>query len=124
MNRHCFGTPDKVGAGSGLCVRCSDAEDTSAFRTLVWDDPFMRGQKPRVGSGSHGVYVLSDQFALDAVMKMAKHHPEFLPGDEYSVDLYVGQSGAVHAVVRDCGLKVDSGVAITKSHSLRLASSS
>lgn len=81
---------------------------------LVWDDPFPCVVKPRVGSGSHGVYVLSDQFALDAVMKNGKNIiQEFLPGDEYSVDLYVGQSGAVHAVVPRLRLKVDSGVAIT-----------
>lgn len=81
---------------------------------MIWDDPFPCVVKPRVGSGSHGVYVINDQAALDAVVRNGKNLiQEFLPGEEYSVDLYVGHSGAVHAAVPRLRLKVDSGVAIT-----------
>ncbi len=81
---------------------------------LRWDDPFPCVVKPRIGSGSRGVYVLSEPSALESVARNGKNLiQEFLPGEEYSVDLYVGQNGAVHAAVPRLRLKVDSGVAIT-----------
>ncbi len=85
-----------------------------ATERMVWDDALPCVVKPRVGSGSHGVYVINDQAGLDAVARNGRNLiQEFLPGEEYSVDLYVGQNGAVHAAVPRLRLKVDSGVAIT-----------
>jgi carbamoyl-phosphate synthase large subunit len=81
---------------------------------MRWDDSFPCVVKPRVGSGSRGVYVINEPSGLDSVAHNGRNLvQEFLPGEEYSVDLYVGHSGAVHAAVPRLRLKVDSGVAIT-----------
>lgn len=81
---------------------------------LRWDEPFPCVVKPRVGSGSRGVYVIAEPSALASVPKNGKNLiQEFLPGEEYSVDLYIGKSGAIHAAVPRLRLKVDAGVVLT-----------
>lgn len=70
--------------------------------------------KPRTGSGSRGVIRLDDLASFVASPRSPKLLlQEYLPGEEYSVDIYVGASGTLHAAVPRQRLKVDSGVAIT-----------
>lgn len=84
-----------------------------------WPGPFPCVVKPRTGSGSRGVMVVEDARSFDSIPRSDKLLvQEHLPGEEYSVDVYVGQSGGVHAAVPRVRLKVDSGVAIT-SRTLR-----
>lgn len=79
-----------------------------------WDDPFPCVVKPRIGSGSRGVYVISEPSALESVSRNGKNLiQEFLPGEEYAVDLYIGKHGSIHAVVPRLRLKVDAGVVLT-----------
>lgn len=74
---------------------------------------FPRFIKPRRGAGSRGVARIMCREDLDA-------HPkdgsillqEFLPGEEYSVDVYVRADGIVIGAVPRERMKVDSGIAV------------
>jgi carbamoyl-phosphate synthase large subunit len=70
--------------------------------------------KPRTGSGGRGAMLVrsASDFALlpkDGTLMVQ----EFLPGEEFSVDVYVNRSGFVLASVPRVRMKVDSGIAVT-----------
>lgn len=70
--------------------------------------------KPRWGSGSRGIRLISDLEELERVprdgMQLVQ---EFLPGPEHSLDVLARRDGRVLAVVPRERLKVDSGIAVT-----------
>jgi carbamoyl-phosphate synthase large subunit len=90
-------------------------------RSALFDDSFDPGDwelpiivKPRSGSGSRGIHLVSARSQLDAIARS----PELLvqanlPGTEYSLDVLATRSGEVRAVVPRARLKVDSGIAVT-----------
>ncbi len=70
--------------------------------------------KPRIGSGSRGVFVCQSpedlsRFPHDGSLIVQ----EFLPGEEYSVDVLISCAGHPVAAVPRARLKIDSGVAVT-----------
>ncbi len=69
--------------------------------------------KPRQGSGSRGVVLCHrpedmERFTRDGSLLVQ----EFLPGQEYSVDVCISRNGEPIAAVPRARLKVDSGVAV------------
>jgi carbamoyl-phosphate synthase large subunit len=75
--------------------------------------PWPRIIKPRAGSGSRGVELLSgpselDRFPRDGSLILQ----ELLPGTELSLDVLARADGGVVAVVPRTRLKVDSGIAV------------
>lgn len=69
--------------------------------------------KPRRGAGSRGVQLVPDRQRLDALgFDTALIIQEFLPGEEYSVDVIADRSGHVVAAVPRTRTRVDSGVSI------------
>jgi carbamoyl-phosphate synthase large subunit len=69
--------------------------------------------KPRRGAGSRGVAKINSREDLDAVPKDGSYLlQEFLPGEEYSVDVYVRRDGKVIAAVPRDRMKIDSGIAV------------
>ena len=76
-----------------------------------WEFPVI--VKPRSGSGSRGVRVIADRPALEAVgLDDALIIQEFLPGQEYSVDVIADAESRVVAAVPRIRSRVDSGVSI------------
>jgi carbamoyl-phosphate synthase large subunit len=70
--------------------------------------------KPRVGSGSRGIQVVRSRDALDQLGR--NDHlllQEYLPGEEYSVDVLARSDGRVIAAVPRLRMKIDSGIAVT-----------
>lgn len=75
------------------------------------DFPFIF--KPRIGSGSRGIrLVKSNQDVIGIPRDGSYLVQEYLPGMEYSVDVYVAAKGRVIANVIRERLKVDSGIAV------------
>ena len=78
--------------------------------------------KPRRGSGSRDVHVVASRAAFDRLVERLVPDgdaggedwlvQEFLPGEEYSVDVLTRADGTVVAAVPRVRLKVDSGVAV------------
>ena len=70
--------------------------------------------KPRSGSGSRGIRLVSKRLELDALERegtlLVQEH---LPGPEHSLDVLARGDGHVAAVVPRERLKVDSGIAVT-----------
>jgi len=69
--------------------------------------------KPRRASGSSGAMV------IDTIEQLQNLPPdesyliqELLPGDEYSVDVYINQKGEANAAVPRLRMKIDSGIAV------------
>jgi len=84
----------------------------AAFSPEGWDFPVI--VKPRSGSGSRGIEIVRSTaqlagFPHDGHLLVQ----EFLPGDEYSVDVLAGRDGRIVAAVPRARLKVDSGIAVT-----------
>jgi len=76
-------------------------------------DSFPRFVKPREGAGSRGVARIDSRADLDKQPKDGSLMlQEYLPGEEYSVDIYVSRDGRVIAVVPRVRMKVDSGIAV------------
>jgi carbamoyl-phosphate synthase large subunit len=74
---------------------------------------FPRLVKPRSGAGSRGVARIDSRDDLAAVpMDGSFLLQEFLPGEEYSVDVYVARDGRVVGAVPRERMKIDSGIAI------------
>jgi len=70
--------------------------------------------KPRCGAGSRGLVNVNRPADLDALPKDGSYLlQEFLPGAEYSVDIYIRGDGVAIAAVPRERMKVDSGIAIT-----------
>jgi carbamoyl-phosphate synthase large subunit len=70
--------------------------------------------KPRSGSGSRGIRLVTKRLELDALERdgtlLVQEH---LPGPEHSLDVLARSDGHVAAVVPRERLKVDSGIAVT-----------
>jgi carbamoyl-phosphate synthase large subunit len=76
-------------------------------------DSFPRFAKPREGAGSRGVARIDSRADLDKQPKDGSVMlQEYLPGDEYSVDVYVRRDGRVIAAVPRVRMKIDSGIAV------------
>lgn len=76
-----------------------------------WEFPVFA--KPRQGAGSRGVRMVADMTALRALpTDQDLIVQEFLPGEEYSVDVIADASHRVIAAVPRTRARVDSGVAI------------
>ncbi|HQS17951.1 ATP-grasp domain-containing protein [Reyranella sp.] len=76
-------------------------------------DAFPRFVKPRVGAGSRGVAKIVRREDLAQQPKDGSVLlQEYLPGEEYSVDVYVRRDGVVVAAVPRERMKVDSGIAV------------
>jgi carbamoyl-phosphate synthase large subunit len=76
-------------------------------------DTFPRFAKPREGAGSRGVARIDSRADLDKQPKDGSVMlQEYLPGDEYSVDVYVSRDGRVVAAVPRVRMKIDSGIAV------------
>jgi len=74
---------------------------------------FPRLAKPRRGAGSSGVTMVRSRSDLDALPKDGSFLlQEFLPGEEYSVDVYVRSDGRTIAAVPRERMKTDSGIAV------------
>ena len=70
--------------------------------------------KPRQGSGSRGVRVVQTEADLGELPADGSYLlQEYLPGEEYSVDVLATMSGEVLAAVPRSRMKVDSGIAVT-----------
>lgn len=70
--------------------------------------------KPRWGSGSRGIRLISDREELERVSRDGMQLvQEYLPGPEHSLDVLARRDGRVLAVVPRERLKVDSGIAVT-----------
>ncbi|NND55949.1 MAG: ATP-grasp domain-containing protein [Xanthomonadales bacterium] len=81
------------------------------FRPSEWEYPFV--VKPRSGSGSRGVRIVKRLSDLNGIDTDGRHLvQEYLPGAEYSVDVYVAGDGRVVASVIRERIKVDSGIAV------------
>jgi carbamoyl-phosphate synthase large subunit len=74
---------------------------------------FPRLAKPRAGAGSRGIARISSHDDLEALPKDGSYLlQEFLPGEEYSVDVYVARDGRVVGAVPRERMKIDSGIAV------------
>lgn len=97
---------------------CKDTGLTPAFNLLIEhsvlsDFKYPCFAKPRLGSGSAGVRVITNQNELIALPKDHSYLvQELLPGEEYSVDVYVHSSGCPLAAVPRLRMKIDSGIAV------------
>ena len=70
--------------------------------------------KPRFGAGSRGTAKITSRQDLDALPRDGSLLlQEYLPGEEYSVDVYVRGDGRVIAAVPRERMKTDSGIAVT-----------
>jgi carbamoyl-phosphate synthase large subunit len=69
--------------------------------------------KPRTGSGSRGVVIVGSAAELTALDRSPSLIvQDFLPGEEYSVDVLAGTDGHVIASVPRIRARVDSGVSV------------
>lgn len=69
--------------------------------------------KPRIGAGSRGATVVADARQLQALPQDGSYLlQELMPGDEYSVDVYLRADGAALAAVPRIRMKTDSGIAV------------
>ncbi|CAN5456488.1 ATP-grasp domain-containing protein [soil metagenome] len=82
-------------------------DNISAFKT------FPLFAKPRRGAGSTGALLIKKSQDLVALPKDESYLiQEFLPGEEYSVDVYIDANGSAIAAVPRLRMKIDSGVAV------------
>jgi carbamoyl-phosphate synthase large subunit len=78
--------------------------DTWAYPVIV---------KPRTGSGSRGIHIVGSAAELAAMERSpALIVQDFLPGEEYSVDVLADTTGHVIASVPRLRARVDSGVSV------------
>jgi carbamoyl-phosphate synthase large subunit len=89
--------------------------------SMVWDESNLEPlpswpafAKPRAGSGSRDLMMLNNQQDLARVPRDGQFIvQEWLPGEEYSVDVYVSRAGVALASVPRIRMKTDSGIAVT-----------
>lgn len=97
-----------------LAAACTGAlrVPTTVLLGEPWTGGFPVIVKPRRGAGSRGVHLVADRAALDAEgSDAAQIVQEYLPGEEFSVDVLAGPDGVIAAVPRT-RTRVDSGVSI------------
>jgi carbamoyl-phosphate synthase large subunit len=97
------------------CASIVRVPRTEPFGALVdpaeWSYPVV--VKPRTGSGSNGLVIVGSAGELAALPRSASLIiQEFLPGEEYSVDVLADLSGHVIASVPRLRARVDSGVSV------------
>ncbi len=93
----------------GVSVRSACFDKT--FDPNAWRFPLIL--KPRSGSGGRGVRLVRSREELRAIPRDERLLvQQYLPGEEYSVDVLVSSKGDVVAAVPRARLKVDSGVAV------------
>lgn len=81
------------------------------FDADVWPLPVIC--KPRSGSGSRGVVLVNEARQWGALSREGELLvQEYLPGEEYSIDVLAGPDGSVVAAVPRSRLKVDSGISV------------
>ncbi len=98
-------------ATTGVVRRPRTAVYDRHFDAASWQYPVVI--KPRVGSGGRGVRVLGNVEALLAIPRSPDLLvQEWLPGDEYSVDVLSNLEGRVLSAVPRQRLRVDSGVCV------------
>jgi|SRR5665213_509973 len=92
-------------------VRVPRTELVTETDPMMWEYPVI--VKPRRGSGSRGVKIIesADDFSArgwheDAMIQ------EFLPGEEYSIDVLATTDGVPLAAVPRMRVRVDSGIAV------------
>ena len=74
---------------------------------------FPRFVKPRIGAGSRGAEVVHSAADLATLPRDGSYLlQEWLPGDEYSVDVYLRADGVALASVPRVRMKTDSGIAV------------
>jgi carbamoyl-phosphate synthase large subunit len=82
------------------------------FPRESWTFPFI--VKPRTGAGSRGIELVSSAARLAMLPTDGSMlAQEYLPGQEYSVDVLAAANGDIVAAVPRARLKVDSGIAVT-----------
>lgn len=75
--------------------------------------PFPRFVKPRRGAGGRGAAVVRSAADLQLLPQDGSYLlQEWLPGDEYSVDVYLRADGEALAAVPRVRMKIDSGIAV------------
>jgi carbamoyl-phosphate synthase large subunit len=82
-----------------------------AVEPASWDYPVI--VKPRTGSGSRGIVTVAsaaDLAAMDRSLTLLVQ--EYLPGEEYSIDVIADTAGHVIAAVPRIRARVDSGVSV------------
>jgi carbamoyl-phosphate synthase large subunit len=92
-------------------VRTPRTELASQTDISTWTFPVL--VKPRRGSGGRGVVVLhapQDFLAMDSLPGLIVQ--EFLPGEEYSIDVLATRNGIPIAAVPRLRARVDSGIAV------------
>jgi carbamoyl-phosphate synthase large subunit len=76
-----------------------------------WEFPLFA--KPRSSAGSRGLRLIADERDLARLPTDGSYLlQQFLPGDEYSVDVYVSGAGTPIAAVPRLRMKLDSGIAV------------
>jgi carbamoyl-phosphate synthase large subunit len=89
--------------------------------SIVWDNQspdvlpsWPAFAKPRAGSGSRDLMKINTRSDLALVPRDGEFVvQEWLPGEEYSVDVYVSRAGQALASVPRIRMKTDSGIAVT-----------
>jgi carbamoyl-phosphate synthase large subunit len=82
--------------------------------TAASADGFPLFVKPRAGAGSRNAQKIARRAELDGLPHDGSYLlQEYLPGAEYSVDVYIGRAGQPLAAVPRERIKTDSGVAVT-----------
>jgi carbamoyl-phosphate synthase large subunit len=92
-------------------VRVPRTETLAVADSASWTYPVI--VKPRTGSGSRDISLVGSAAELDAMGKSEELIvQEYLPGQEYSIDVIADGSGHVIAAVPRVREKVDSGVSV------------
>lgn len=94
---------------TGLCPSFFLLSENSNLETF----PFPCFAKPRLGAGSRGAVTIQDKKALEQLPKDESYLiQELLPGEEYSVDVYIHSDSYPLAAVPRLRMKIDSGIAV------------
>lgn len=99
-----------------LCEGIVPVPRFAAFDDSFSDDgwPYPLIVKPRWGSGSRGITKVETPQQLQSLPRGSDLLvSEYLPGDEYSVDVLATKRGEVICAVPRARLKVDSGISVT-----------
>ena len=96
---------------------CEDTGLTPSFTLLTEKTAefinFPYFAKPRLGAGSRGAMIIPDSKALAQLPQDNSYLiQELLPGEEYSVDVYIHSNGHPLAAVPRLRMKIDSGIAV------------